>query len=82
MFLPTVDPVLVDWVVEDMTSAPQEIALDALVHAFNNDGPVIRRLAELDLPVVAINADYEPTDAASLQRHGVRPVIVSGVSHF
>ena len=34
MFLPTVDPVLVDWVVEDMTSAPQEIALDALVHAF------------------------------------------------
>ena len=43
---------------------------------------MIRRLAELDVPVVAINADYEPTDAASLQRHGVRPVIVSGVSHF
>jgi pimeloyl-ACP methyl ester carboxylesterase len=82
MFLPSVDPVLVNWVVNDMAAAPPEIALDALVHSIANDGPVIGRLEELNLPVVAINADYEPTDEASLLRHGVRPVIMTGVSHF
>ena len=82
MFRPTVDPALVSWVVEDMAAAPEEIALDALEHAFANDGPVIGRLAELNLPVVAINPDYEPTDEASLLSHGVRPVIMTGVSHF
>ena len=82
MFLPTVDPALVDRIVDGMSSAPPEIALDAIVHAYGNDGPVIERLAELTLPVVAINADDAPTDEASLRRHGVRPLIMTGVSHF
>ena len=82
MFLPTVEPALVNRVAGDMASAPSEIALDALAHTYGNAGRVIELLAELDLPVVAIQPDYEPTDETSLLEHGVRPVMMTGVSHF
>ena len=82
MFPPTADPALVEWVAEDMASAPPEIALDALVYALGNDGPVLDALDRLTVPVVAINPDDEPTDVESLGRHGVRTVIVHGAGHF
>ena len=62
MFGPTADPVLADWVADDMASAPPEIALDAVIHAWGNEGPVLDALARLRVPVVAINPDDEPTD--------------------
>ena len=65
-----------------MSSAPPDIALDALYHAMANDGPVLRALPGLAVPVVAINPDYEPTDVASLRAYGVETVIASGVGHF
>lgn len=36
----------------------------------------------VSVPIIAINPDYRPTDEASLRRHGVRPVLMSGVGHF
>ena len=82
LFPPGSDPVLVEWVADDMASAPPDIALDALVHAWGNDGPVLGALDRLSVPVVAINPDDRPTDSDSLRRHRVRTVIVPGVGHF
>ncbi len=82
MFGPTADPVLADWVADDMASAPPEIALDAVIHAWGNEGPVLDALPRLRVPVVAINPDDGPTDVGALGRRGVRAVIVTSVGHF
>jgi pimeloyl-ACP methyl ester carboxylesterase len=82
MFGPNSDRELVEWVVADMSAAPPEIAIDALRHTLGYDAPAIDALSRLSAPVVAINPDYEPTDETSLLRHGVRTVLVTGVSHF
>jgi pimeloyl-ACP methyl ester carboxylesterase len=39
-------------------------------------------LAELKLPVVAINPETPPTDIASLSKHGVEVLVMSDVGHF
>lgn len=82
MFLPSADPDLVNRVAADMSAAPPDVALDTVKHAIGNEGQVMRVLAELSVPVVAINPDYHPTDEASLRRHGVRLVLMTGVAHF
>ena len=82
LFPPTADPALAERVADDMASAPPDIALNALVHAWGNDGPVLDALERLAVPVVAINPDDRPTDIASLGRHGIRTVIEHGVGHF
>ncbi len=82
MFLAGADADLVDWVVADMSAAPPAIAVDALDHAFSNDGPILDRLREVRLPVVAINPEHPPTDIESLRRYGVETVTMSGVGHF
>ena len=82
MFPPTADPALVERVAEDMASAPPDVALDAAVHAWGNDGPAIAALERLTVPVVQIRPDDGPTDIESLARHGVGTVIVHGVGHF
>jgi pimeloyl-ACP methyl ester carboxylesterase len=82
MFPPTADPALVERVAEDMASAPPDVALDAAVHAWGNDGPAIAALERLTVPVVQIRPDDGPTDIESLARHGVGTVIVHGAGHF
>ena len=82
MFAPGTDPVLVEEIASDMSSAPPDVALDALRHAYANDGPVMAALPRLGVPIVAINADYQPTDTASLSRYGVETVIATRVGHF
>jgi pimeloyl-ACP methyl ester carboxylesterase len=82
MFPPAADPGLVEWVAEDMASAPPDIALDALVYARGNDGPMLGALDRLTVPVVAISPDDQPTDVDALRRYGVSTVIVQGTGHF
>ena len=82
MFASGTDPELVERVVADMSAAPPDIAIDALEHAFSNEGPFTAGIAALDVPVVSITADYEPTDEGALGRHGLMPVIMSDASHF
>jgi pimeloyl-ACP methyl ester carboxylesterase len=82
MFPPAADAELVERVAADMSSAPPEIALDALVRAFTNDGPVAAALGRLSVPVVALNPGSRPTDVEALERHGVRTVVLDGVGHF
>jgi pimeloyl-ACP methyl ester carboxylesterase len=82
LFTPECDRDLVEWVAADMSSAPPEIALDAMKHAITNDDAILSGLRELEMPVFAINPDNRPTDVASLRRHGVEPVVMPGVAHF
>jgi pimeloyl-ACP methyl ester carboxylesterase len=82
MFTADADPKLVAWVVDDMSSAPRDVGLSALQNALTFDRHIPPLLAELDLPVIAINGSHRPTDIESLKRHGVEVVIVSDVGHF
>lgn len=76
------DPDLAEWIAADMSSAPPEVAMDALRHAISNEPAVIAGLAELGLPCVAINPESRARGVASLARHGVRTKLMSGVGHF
>jgi pimeloyl-ACP methyl ester carboxylesterase len=82
MFPPTAKPDVVEEIVADMSSAPPAIALDALGHSWANEERVMAALPRLKGPVVAINADYEPTDTVSLGNYGIETVIASGAGHF
>jgi pimeloyl-ACP methyl ester carboxylesterase len=81
LFDPASDPALVEWVASDMSSAPPEIALDALLHSFTNEMAATRGLDRLDVPAFAINAEG-PGDLDSFRRHGMEPIIMPGSEHF
>lgn len=82
MFPADADPELVDWVANDMASAPPGLAVEALRSAWSHEPTVVAGLRELSLPVVAINAGHKPTDFASLERYGVKAYQVPGAGHF
>jgi pimeloyl-ACP methyl ester carboxylesterase len=82
MFPPSADRSLVDRVAADMSAAPPAVAIGALESAIGFDREIPRALEQLNLPVVAINPDYQPTDTASLKRYGVEVVLMPGVGHF
>ena len=82
MFVPGSEAGLVEWVVADMSAAPPELAFAALEQNIGNHQAILAGLPRLAAPVVAINADYRPTDIESLQRHGVGTKLMSGVGHF
>jgi pimeloyl-ACP methyl ester carboxylesterase len=82
MFPANADPGLVDRVAKDMASAPPAVAISALQNTLSNGPRVAAALAGLKLPVVAINADQQPTDHASLARHGVKAFVMPASGHF
>jgi pimeloyl-ACP methyl ester carboxylesterase len=82
MFAANADPKLVDRIAGDMAAAPPAIAISALQHTLSNGPKVVAALAELKLPVVAINADKNPTDHASMARHGVKAFVMPDSGHF
>lgn len=73
---------LVEQVARDMSSAPPEVALGALESKLTFDREIPPALEELEVPVVAFNAEEPPTDTASLERHGVDVITLAGVGHF
>ena len=81
-FLPTSDTALVEWVTNDMSSAPPDIALSAMYHSFSYNNVMPHTLEALKLPLIAINPDNEPTDTASMKRYGAEVMIMPGVGHF
>jgi pimeloyl-ACP methyl ester carboxylesterase len=82
MFGANADPKLVDRVAKDMASAPPAVALSALENSFWYARTVPAALADLKLPVVAINSDKEPTDYESLAKHGVKARVLPDIGHF
>jgi pimeloyl-ACP methyl ester carboxylesterase len=82
MFSAAAEDSLVEWVVDDMASAPRPVALGALASSFAYGRTVTEPLQELHIPVVAINPADPPTDVASLERYGVNVVLMPEVGHF
>lgn len=76
------DPTLVERVARDIAAAPPEVAIPSLESSFRYAREIPAALAELRLPVIAINGDHGDTDKDSLAKHGVRSVIMSGAGHF
>ena len=76
------DPIVRHWIVKDMAAAPPDVAIPALEHLLTFDYAPL--LDELDLPIVAINADPPPTDAAAIRRVAprFRVVTIAGAGHF
>jgi len=85
MFTPNSDPALVEKIVADMSSAPQEVGLGALegyVNFQNNE--IIRVLQEVQAPITCINSDEYPTNVEANQHYApsFKALIMSGVGHF
>jgi pimeloyl-ACP methyl ester carboxylesterase len=81
-FPPNADPAIVTWVVEDMASAPPDIAVPELLAARTAEPGVIALLPRLRGPLVALNPDDHETDVANLRSFGIETVFVTGTGHF
>jgi pimeloyl-ACP methyl ester carboxylesterase len=82
MFRPDTDPKLVERVASDMASAPPAIGVNAMRHTLANEATMPMALAELKLPIVAINSDNAPTDNDSLGRSGIKVFVMPDTGHF
>jgi pimeloyl-ACP methyl ester carboxylesterase len=83
MFRPDSDRRVVDFVVEDMSSAPADVALSVLVRSITSGTRLVSILPKLKPPLVEINADYKPTNIRSLEKNGIKKIVIMpGTSHF
>ena len=82
LFAKGADPALVDRVAADMAAVRRDVALGSLGYALNREPPLLAALATMTAPVVALNPDVAPTNVESLRRHGVEPIVLTGVGHF
>jgi len=76
------DSSLIERVAAHISSAPESMALAVLEATWNHGRSVPGLLAELDLPVVAINAEHPSTDIPSMKKQGVEVLLcqMSGTS--
>ena len=85
MFTPNSDPALVEKIVADMSSAPQEVGLGAMEGYVDfQKNEIIQVLQEVQAPIVCINSDVNPTNVETNQRYALsfKAKIMSGVGHF
>jgi hypothetical protein len=82
LFRPDADPAIEEPIIRDVQAAPPQVAIPSIESSFKYEREIPRALAALKLPVIAINADNGATDEASLAKHGVKTVVMSGVGHF
>ena len=82
MFPPTADSTLVEWVVGDMSSAPPEVAIEAMEDMFQFDPK--EALKEVRIPIRGINADMWPVNVEANRRHALSfdAAIMEGLGHF
>ena len=85
-FPESADEELVNWVKEDMSSAPQKSALDAFLNYIEESvsNEEARIFEKINIPVVSINARIWPTDSAANSRHikDYKLLFVDGTGHF
>jgi len=81
-FTDRTDPILKKWIVDDMSAAPPEVAIPAVVALMAMDYDPV--LAELDVPIIAVNSAGSPTDEAGIREVERRFKVVNlqGVGHF
>ena len=82
LFAESADPVLKQWIVDDMSSAPPAVAIPAIVGLTQMD--YTAALDALDVPVTALNATLPPTDEAAIRgkEPRFRVQTLDGVGHF
>ena len=82
MFTPRSDAALVEWVANDMASAPPAAGLSALECLLDYDDA--KALAATHAPVRLINADRWPTDLAAARKAkpDIQLAVMPGSSHF
>jgi pimeloyl-ACP methyl ester carboxylesterase len=82
MFTAQTDPVLKKWIVDDMSAAPPEVAVPAVIALLGMD--YRPTLDALDLPIIAVNSAASPTDEAGIRQlePRFRVVNLQGVGHF
>jgi pimeloyl-ACP methyl ester carboxylesterase len=71
MFPEGTDEKLISWVKEDMSSAPQEVALSAFRNYMGQyvNGEAIEVFKNINIPVVSINARLWPTNIDANRKH-------------
>ncbi|QJR16208.1 alpha/beta fold hydrolase [Usitatibacter palustris] len=82
MFTPAMNRETVEMVANQMSSASPDMALPAMHATISYEAQAAATLRELNVPVHAINAGSPPTDVASLQRNGVKVVMIPDTGHF
>jgi len=86
MFIEETDSELRDWVVADMSSAAPEVAVSAMEQMLmdTRSGQALAVFENLEVPVVAINADLWPTNVEGNREHldSFDAVILEGTDHF
>ncbi|MCP4290802.1 MAG: alpha/beta hydrolase [bacterium] len=82
MFPAGADTAVVNWVSNDMSSAPQEIAISAMKNLFTHD--LRPTLATLTVPLWCLNANQMPVDFQGWEAYqpGYTAVLMEGVGHF
>jgi pimeloyl-ACP methyl ester carboxylesterase len=83
MFVPESDPDLVNWILDDVSSAPAHVGIEAGKNLFlYESGDLHQALGEIQVPIRAIHSDMKPTNVEALERYGIEVVLMSGVGHF
>ncbi|TVQ41292.1 MAG: alpha/beta hydrolase [Wenzhouxiangella sp.] len=86
MFVEATDAALRDWVIADMTAAPPEVAISAMENllGFSGIDKALDTLGQLEVPVIAINADLWPTNIEGNRKRlpSFEAVIMPGTDHF
>jgi len=76
------DTTLVNWVTEDMSSAPPQIAINSMTELLRFDA--VSALKEMRLPIRAINADNFPTNVPGNDSlaESFKVTLMPGLGHF
>lgn len=86
MFVKESDPDVVKWVSEDMSSAPEFVALGAFRNMFNDymSGEMAKVFERSGVPVYCINANLWPNDPEANKRHikSFTLKMIDGTGHF
>jgi len=86
MFRPDTDVAGRQWVLDDISSAPPSVALEALeAYLFEYvRGGIAKVFDDLKIPVVCVNGDLWPIDYEANRRHikSFEAIIVPGGDHF
>ena len=71
MLLPSRDTLLNNWIIEDMSAAPQDVAISSMKEVLiqSVSGYASRIFEEIHLPVIVVKGDLWPVDYEANRRH-------------
>jgi len=86
MFAPGTDPALVEWVANDISSAPPRVAISAMNEYLGQyvRGEAKEPFSHIDVPIISINTDQWPTNIESNRKYMKKydAIIIKGAGHF